>query len=162
MPKRKANKLLLDTWHFSISYSPSQFTQQDSAVFLNSDTIFLKVYDHNQLLYSSLKLPKRDLIGWLSYYSARGKLRRKEFRTQSLCATNGQWTECIGGDGTITAINISYKKGIPVRKKEQKLEHDPNVGFYTSFSKYKYLKGGFKLIRYRRHVLRSVNKYRTE
>ncbi len=162
LKKRKCNKLLLDTWHFSISYSPSQFSQQDSAVFYNSDTILLKVYNKDRLLYSSLKLPEGDLVGWLSYYSASGKLKKKEFRTRQLCATDGKWTHCRGGDGMIKTILISYKTGIPVKKKEQKLEYDPNLGFYESFSKYKYLDGSFKLIKRRRHTLHSVNRRHSE
>lgn len=158
MRRRKCNKLILDTWHFSISYSPSRFTQQDSAVFLNSDTIFLKVYNQNQLLYSSLKLPEGDLVGWLSYYSAHGKLQKKEYRIRQICATDGKWTYCIGGDGTIKPIKVSYKKGTPLWKKEQNLAYDPDLGFYQTFSKYKYLEGSYKLIKSRRYILHSVNR----
>lgn len=161
MKRRKCNKLLLDTWYFSISYSPSQFSQQDSAVFFNSDTIFLKVYDRDQLLYSSLKLPEGDLVGWLSYYSTSGMLQKKEFRTRQLCATDGKWTHCRG-DGMFKTILISYKRGLPVKKKEQKLEYDPNLGFYESFSKYKYLEGSFKLIKSRKHILHGANRRHAE
>lgn len=138
LSKRKCNALILEKWHGSISYSPSKFTYQDSLVFNNSDTIYIRVYDGDRIRFECLKLPEWHPIGWVKYYSKNGELSKEEFWDMELSATDGYTTIYEGGDSGEISIEILYKNGALRKKIERKMNYDETIGFSYSYSIYKY------------------------
>lgn len=152
MSKRKCNNLILKKWYFSISHIPSSFTAQDSAVFENSDTVYLKVFDGKQLRYEGLKLPQWDLVGWVNFYNRNGDLKKSEFRTHELFASNGEDSVSEGGDGMTTSKKIYYKNGVPRKKKVRDIHYTSELGFYRSVTKYKFYDGKIYKFKIRNYI----------